>query len=107
VVLAAPGTTSQPVASEPSGYAEEDRYMEEARILLAIMRDHPAQRAFDAAFLTSWRFADWRERPGSADGGVAVVSMADVEVEATALGPFGIPYARYIIGCGGACARRV
>jgi hypothetical protein len=80
-------------------------YEAEARDTLALMRDNPAQQAFDAIFLQQWRFSDWREVPGSGEGSTSLPSLMDVQVTATALGPWGIPYARYTIGCGGACSQ--
>ena len=74
---------------------------------LSYLRGHPIQQVSDALLVQQWRFTNWREVPGSADGGVGIASLADVQVDATAIGPWGIPMARYTIGCGGACAQRM
>ena len=69
------------------------------------LSEEAIQQAFDALFLQQWRFSDWREVPGSGEGSTSLPSLMDVQVTATALGPWGIPYARYTIGCGGACSQ--
>ena len=83
------------------------RYEAEARKTLSYLRGHPVQRGVDPLLIQQWRFTNWREVPGSADGGIGIDALADVQVAATAIGPWGIPLARYTIGCGGACAQRM
>ena len=81
------------------------RYEDEARRTLSWMRDNPVQQAIDLVFVQQWRFSDWREVPGSGEGSTSLPSLMDTRVDATALGPWGIPMAHYTIGCGGACAQ--
>ena len=83
-----------------------DRYREEAVGTLGWIRDNPVQQIFDRLFLQRWRFSNWREVPGSGEGSTSLPELMDVRVDATAIGPWGVPYARYTIGCGGACTQR-
>ncbi|APE27131.1 hypothetical protein BMF35_a0302 [Aurantiacibacter gangjinensis] len=83
------------------------RYEEEARATLGWARDNPVQQAMDAMLVQQWRFSGWREVAGSGEGSTSLPSLIDVQVNATALGPWGVPIARYTIGCGGACYQRV
>lgn len=79
-----------------------ERYRAEALTTLGWARNHPLERAFDLLLVQQWRLSDWREVPGSGDGGTSLPEAMDVLVTATALGPWGIPLARYTICCGGA-----
>ena len=81
-------------------------YLREARNTLALFRDNPLQRLFDRFVVQQWRFHNWRKVPGSGEGSTSIPSMMDVRVDATALGPWGIPLTRVTIGCGGACIQR-
>ena len=80
-------------------------YRTEALSTIAYMRDNPFQRMVDPFVIQQWRFSHWREVPGSGEGSTSLPSLMDVRVDATALGPWGVPVASYTIGCGGACAQ--
>ena len=82
-----------------------DDYREEALGTISWMRDNPVQRVFDLLLVQRWHLSDWREVPGSGEGGTSLPSLMDVRVTATALGPWGLPLGRLTIGCGGACAQ--
>ncbi|MFK4002922.1 hypothetical protein [Qipengyuania sp. NPDC077563] len=81
------------------------RYRAEALRTLGWVRDNPFQQVFDRLFLQHWRFSNWREVPGSGEDSTSLPHLMDVWVDAAAIGPWGIPYARYTIGCGGACTQ--
>jgi hypothetical protein len=76
------------------------RYKAEAENTLAWARGHPVQRLFDSVIVQQWRFSNWREVPGSGEGSPAIAEAQDILVTVTALGPWGIPVARYTICCG-------
>ena len=77
-------------------------YRAEAKESIALLRDHPLQQAFDAIVVQRWRFSHWRVVPGSGEGSTSVPEAMDVLVDATALGPWGIPVNTLTICCGGA-----
>ena len=81
------------------------RYEEEARATLGWIRDNPVQQGIDVLLVQQWRFSNWRRVPGSGEGSTSLPSLMDVQVDATALGPWGIPLAHYTVGCGGACTQ--
>ena len=83
------------------------RYKAEAVSTLGWMRDNPVQQVMDRVLVQQGRFSNWREVPGSGEGSTSLPSLMDVRVDATALGPWGIPLAHYTIGCGGACTQVV
>ena len=78
------------------------RYRAEALQTLALARSNPIQRAADRLLVQRWAFSNWRHMPGSRETQVALPEAADVLVDATALGPWGLPMARYTIRDGGA-----
>ena len=80
-------------------------YREEALHTIAYMRNNPLQQIFDLVFVQRWRLSNWREVPGSGEGGTSLPSLMDVRVTATGLEPWGIPLSRMTIGCGGACGQ--
>mgnify|MGYP006401855765 CR=1 FL=1 len=83
------------------------RYKEEALGTIGWIRDNPVQQVFDLIFVQQWRFHNWREVPGSGEGSTSYPSLMDVRVDATALGPWGIPLMTITVGCGGACTQVV